>query len=71
VQRDLAARGWLLGLFWLIVAIAVLSLIMAVASTIFIIGIVVSIVSATAWFISSLFQRRGRDVTPYQDDRDA
>jgi uncharacterized membrane protein YccF (DUF307 family) len=69
--RPTSLRGWLLAAFWLVVALAIVALIMAVASTLFIIGIVVSIVSATVWFISSLFQRRGRDVIPYQDDRDA
>ena len=69
--RPATWRDWLLAFFWLIVVIAVLSLIMAVASTLFIIGIVVSMVSAAVWFISSLFQRRGRDVTPYRDDYDA
>jgi hypothetical protein len=69
--RPTSLRGWLLAVCWLVVVLAVVALIMAVASTLFIIGIVVSIVSATIWFISSLFQRRGRDVIPYRDDQDA
>ena len=69
--RPATWQDWLRAFVWLTIAIAVLALIMAVASTLFIIGIVVSIVSATVWFISSLFQRRGRDVIPYQDDQDA
>jgi MFS superfamily sulfate permease-like transporter len=69
--RPTSLRGWLLAACWLVVAVAVIALIMAVASTLFVIGIVVSIVSAIIWFISSLFQRRGRDVIRYQDDRDA
>ena len=69
--RPATWRDWLVAVCWFAVAIAVFALIMAVASTLFIIGIIVSIVSAGAWFISSIFQRRGRDVTPYQGDPDA
>ena len=69
--RPATWRDWLLAFCWLMVAIAVLALIITVASTLFVIGIVVSIVSTAVWFISSLFQRRGRDVTPYRDDYDA
>jgi MFS superfamily sulfate permease-like transporter len=66
--RPATWRDWLLAFCWLTIALAVLALVFAVASTLFIIGIVVSIVSAAVWFISSLFQRRDRNVIPYQDD---
>ena len=66
--RPATWQDWVLAFCWLVVGLTVLALIMAVASTLFIIGIVVSIVSAAVWFISSLFQRRGRDVIPYEDD---
>ncbi|MEQ1753053.1 MAG: hypothetical protein ABL973_02850 [Micropepsaceae bacterium] len=69
--RPATWRDWVVAVCWLAVAIAVLALIMAVASTLFIIGIIVSIVSAAVWFIGNIFQRRGRDVTPYQGDPDA
>ena len=70
--RPATWRDWILAVCWIAVAITILALVMAVASTLIIIGIVVSLVSATVWFIGNIFQRRGRrDVTPYQDDLDA
>jgi len=69
--RPATWRDWIRLLCWTAAAIAVLALIMAIASTLLVIGVVVSLVSGLLWFAGSFFRRRGHDVTPYQGDFDA
>jgi len=71
--RPAGWRGWVAAIGFLAVGIAVLALIAIVASTLFVIALVVGAGAAAAWFIGNLFRggRKGRDVGPYRGNTDA
>lgn len=69
--RPRTLRGWLTLIGYGVVAIALIVLIAAIASTLLAIMLVVALISAVWWFVASLFARRNRNVVPYQGDHDA
>lgn len=69
--RPKSMRGWLTLIGYGVVAIALIVLIAAIASTLLAIMLVVALVSAVWWFLTGLFTRRSRDVQPYRGDTDA
>ena len=69
--RPTTLRGWLTLIGYGVVAIALIVLIAAIASTLLAIMLVVTLVSGMWWLFASLFTRRSRDVAPYQRNHDA
>jgi len=64
-------RGWIAAAGFLAVAVAVLALIAIIASTLFVVALVVGAGSAAVWFVGNLFRRKGREVGPYRGNYDA
>jgi len=69
--RPRTARGWVSAFVFVIVAMMVLALFAAIASTLLVIAAVIAVFSTVTWFVSSLFRRRSRDVVPYRENIDA
>ena len=64
-------RAWLVAIGFVALAIAVLALVAVIASTLFVVAVVVGLASALAWFVGNLFRRRSREIGPYRGNHDA
>jgi heme A synthase len=69
--RPRTLRGWATAFAFVVVAILMLALFAAIASTLLVIAAVIAVFSTVTWFVSSLFRRRSRDVVPYRENIDA
>lgn len=63
-------QGWVAAVALVAFGIAAFALIAVVASTLFVIALVVGAGAAASYFIGNLFRRRsgGRDIGPYRGD---
>ena len=68
--RPVGWRAWLAAVGFVAVAFAALALVAVIASTVFVIAIVVAFGAAIAFFIGNIFRdwRSKRDIAPYRGD---
>lgn len=71
--RPTTLRGWLAAVAVVALGIAVFALVAVLASTLFVVAVVVGLISAVTWYISNLFRRRKprREIGPYRGNYDA